>query len=232
MPAAPHGWASSTEHLIRIIDPLGQAIAWVAPGRRDAVVGFSVRMERPGEDSSLSRWKDVIVAPTAPAHTPESQSKGDDNPAYWTLVERDPTACALESRVAQPGTVETRRFSALVSDARLTLVLDMEGHDGSASLSHFHLNLRLSSLPTITVGLHELVKAGEPEKVNRGTAKDRTQIVVMAHGCACVTQLHRSIHGTSHHVTLRCSRDDEHSFQAGGPARICAELCLANQQRS
>ena len=44
-PTGPPGWAGQGANLVRIVDPTGRAIAWLAPGYGGNCVGYAVRRE-------------------------------------------------------------------------------------------------------------------------------------------------------------------------------------------
>ncbi len=147
MPAAPLGWAGQGAELIRIVDPTGRAIAWLAPGFGANCVGYAVRREddtwrhifASGKPDDLRR--DPLAYGCA-ILGPEPDAPGSAHHALWQFIERDPTAATCAVRC---GSVRLE-FNARLEDAAL------------------HLDLLASqerSEPTaITLGLH-LCLAGE-----------------------------------------------------------------------
>ena len=142
---APPGWAGQGAELLRIVDPLGRAIAWLAPGFGGACVGYAVRPGA-GEDSP---WHQIlraagphalrdapldygcaILGPT-PAEPEAARS------ARWRFVERDPTAAVC---AAQCDTIH------LTLSARLdvgALRLDLLATNKGTAASPLALGLRL-----------------------------------------------------------------------------------------
>lgn len=232
MPAAPEGWTSSTDQLVRIIDPLGQAIAWLALSKRNPIVGFSVRFNNLGDDSSPHQWKDVVVDPTASVRAPERHHNEHDSQHHWTLVERDPAACELESAPAQTPAGERYRFAASLTDARLSLMLETRSHGHSSYSNQLCLKLQFSSQPTITIEPEETAEADEPEEALTSTDASHTagqiQISIMTSGCRCERQTHVDGEGTTHTVTIRCSLAQEHPSLTGKPVWMGVDIGLAN----
>lgn len=105
-PPAPPGWAGQGAELLRIVDPLGRAIAWLAPGFGAACVGYAVRQ---GDDEH-GPWRHLFRAagPRALREAPLDYGCMILGPtpaepeaarlARWRFVERDPTAvvCAAQ----------------------------------------------------------------------------------------------------------------------------------------
>src|SRR4051812_45347463 len=105
-PPAPPGWAGHGAELLRIVDPLGRAIAWLAPGFGGACVGYAVRQSE-GEDGP---WRQILRAAGPPArrYTPLNLGCTILAPtlaypeaarlARGLFVERDPTAAACAAQ--------------------------------------------------------------------------------------------------------------------------------------
>lgn len=141
-PAAPPGWEDARSRLIRIVDPLGHAVAWLAPAHGGRCVGFAVRPSgAPG-----TAWVQVlhVVAPAASREgTPgagcgvqcvlAAQAPGGAlKPGQeWRFVERDPTAATLAATCAGDGIGAAGerlgglnlRFSAALAGGTLTFTL-------------------------------------------------------------------------------------------------------------
>lgn len=95
-PAIPEGWHRS--ELVRIVDPLGLAAAWIAPALAGACIGLSTRQtaDRP--------WRTLLEA-TADGQRPGCEvvcTRGNDPPvplrsivSSARLVERDPTTAVV-----------------------------------------------------------------------------------------------------------------------------------------
>jgi hypothetical protein len=84
LPPPPAGWAGAD--LVRLVDPTGDAIAWIVPGRGALCAAFHVR----GSDG---QWQQVLGA------EPDSdEGRGiaiGGEIAALHLLTRDPTSCAL-----------------------------------------------------------------------------------------------------------------------------------------
>ena len=108
LPAPPAGWSGAD--LVRLVDPTGAAIAWLAPDRGATCAAFHVR----GADS---QWRQVLgVEP-------------DNNGAFGIaiageiaklhLLTRDPTSCEL----ALPN--QDARVGCAVVEERLVLEITL-----------------------------------------------------------------------------------------------------------
>ncbi|HEY8598791.1 MAG TPA: hypothetical protein VIL85_10190 [Thermomicrobiales bacterium] len=105
-PPAPPGWAGQGAELLRIVDPRGRAIAWLAPGFGGACVGYAVRQ---GDDDH-GLWHQILraagpralrAAPLDYGCVPLGPTPAEPEAARlarWRFVERDPTAatCAVQ----------------------------------------------------------------------------------------------------------------------------------------
>ena len=106
LPAAPSGWEGAGTDLVRIVDPRGEAIAWLAPRYGGACVGFAIRQKNP--QSSGDSWLHALVSgtPDLVRSNPEAFGCvpiGDAaQGASWDLVQRDPTGAVLASTHHQP----------------------------------------------------------------------------------------------------------------------------------
>lgn len=103
IPAPPEPWVS--EGMVRIVDPLGTAVAWVAPALAGACVAFSTR--HPGTGA----WHPVLLSDSSANLDPdgtlgiEALVGGPDGavrPARiassgWTMQERDPTSVGVQN---------------------------------------------------------------------------------------------------------------------------------------
>jgi len=155
-PLGPPGWEGARAHLVRIVDPLGRAVAWFVPDFGGICVGFAVRPSgrREGE------WIHVLhsVGPDGPRHSsgifglgvcyaPRSvplepviaDPLGSPLPTQpWQFIERDPTAVILETTVstdagdyrAGADAAVRLRLTAGLDDGALTLNLDAWHHGG------------------------------------------------------------------------------------------------------
>jgi hypothetical protein len=101
-PSAPPGWEDARAELIRIVDPLGRGVAWLAPSYQGRCVGYAVRPS--GEKGTP--WTHLFDA-SAPANRVEGcgpscavvQDDGAEQHIFptWRFVERDPTFARLEA---------------------------------------------------------------------------------------------------------------------------------------
>ncbi|PZR85343.1 MAG: hypothetical protein DLM67_25900, partial [Candidatus Nephthysia bennettiae] len=109
-PLGPPGWEDARAHLVRIVDPLGRAVAWFAPDFGGTCVGFAVRpsgrreggwvhvLHSAGTDD-LRDSLDVsglrvsyALKPTSPRSV-IADPLGSPLPTQpWQFIERDPTA--------------------------------------------------------------------------------------------------------------------------------------------
>ena len=105
-PPGPPGWEDTRTQLVRIVDPLGRAVAWLAPAFGGSCVGLAVRP--PGERGM--DWVHIVhaVAPSARCPAPgetgcgvkrtraAAESRGATRSGgSWRFIERDPTAVML-----------------------------------------------------------------------------------------------------------------------------------------
>ena len=123
-PAAPLGWAGQGADLIRIVDPTGRAIAWLAPGLGSNCVGYAVRRDdgtwrhllHSGDPRDLRR--DPLAHGCA-ILGPEPDGPGSAHRAAWQFAERDPTAATCTH---QGGAIRLD-LTARLEDAALHLAL-------------------------------------------------------------------------------------------------------------
>ncbi len=101
-PSAPPGWEDARAELIRIVDPLGRGVAWLAPGYRGRCVGYAVRPS--GEKGTPWAHRFDAREPGARAEGcgPVCTVVEDDGAEQhlsptWRFVERDPTFARLEA---------------------------------------------------------------------------------------------------------------------------------------
>lgn len=141
IPAAPPGGNDAGAELIRIVDPAGKAIAWIATGSKAGCTGFAVR--RPG--SCGDRWthafpphsaggrgalpdgawiSPILVLPEIRATANRAGPGVRARPLHLRFFERDPTAVVLAAEAA-PGVPGVRlRFAARLDDAALWLTVE------------------------------------------------------------------------------------------------------------
>ena len=173
-PVSPPGWDESEIPLIRIVDPAGSAIAWLAPDLAANCVGYAVRTTGGLGDE----WSHVFhaIAPhrlegcpepygcsilaTLPHHQPQangaSQLPGAAHLHRWRFIERDPTAAVLETSIV-PSMIDDERRAATgglclrlvarLDDAALSLELTGENRDAEA------VSVTIGFQPTFASGL-------------------------------------------------------------------------------
>ncbi len=154
-PPAPPGWEGARGHLIRIVDPLGGAIAWLAPDFGANCVGYAVRS--PGTD-----WMQVFhsAGPDALRTQPDGYGCAiltglpgqDDDLPDWQFIERDPTAALLGASlrtVRQDATTERVQVRLTARLDAGALSLDLEAHNRGAEPVAMSLGMQ----PTFATGL-------------------------------------------------------------------------------
>jgi hypothetical protein len=143
-PGAPPGWEDARAELIRIVDPLGRGVAWLAPGYRGRCVGYAVR---PSRDKGTP-WTHLFDA-----HEPGARAEGcgsvcavvqDDGAEQqiapsWRFAERDPTFALLEAVTDRL----TLAFSATLDRGILELAFTVT----NASPAPLRLHLTLDAAP-------------------------------------------------------------------------------------
>jgi len=118
-PPAPPGWEDARADLVRIVDPLGRAVAWLAPAYGGRCVGLAVRptAERgtawlqlfdsadpaalfDGSIDAGCSARCALVAPDADKLFELSRN--------WRFLERDPTAATLEALIDRDAPASVR----------------------------------------------------------------------------------------------------------------------------
>ena len=148
MPASPTYWDGPALNLIRIIDPLGEAIAWFSPDHGACCAGYAVRAAS-GVTRSETSWRDIVAgSPSNPTVT-ASEHDAAATDASWRFVERDPASCTLDWTLNTGEHVEHRRLTATLTDARLSLVLLVHNAGGKPIPAGARMRIALTSPPTI-----------------------------------------------------------------------------------
>lgn len=125
-PSPPEQWVS--EDIVRIVDPLGTAVAWVAPALAGACIGFCIK------DPATNEWYPFVRSQAPPALDPEdvlgieamfSGSNGAIRPARitgtgWAMRERDPTSVSIRGLGDLREHHATVRCDARALEMRLT----------------------------------------------------------------------------------------------------------------
>lgn len=147
MPASPPNWDGPTVNLIRIIDPLGEAIAWFSPDHGACCAGYAVR-EASHSTRSDTSWRNIVVgSPSDPTVT--ATVRDDSTTARWRFVERDPASCTMDWTRSSGVHVEYRRLTATLSDRRLSLVLLVCNAGSEPIPAGTRLRIALTSPPKV-----------------------------------------------------------------------------------
>ena len=201
-PPTPPGWEDARAQLVRIVDPLGRAVAWLAPASGGRCVGFAVRPS--GERGT--EWVQVFhsVDPPAVRGGPRETGCGVQcalaaaesggatrSEGVWQFVERDPTTAMLATTLTGNATGDPTddaggdpaerngglhlRFSAALDDGALTFTLVAETRAAAAFRLHLGLQLALSGgLLSDATGSIRADLPGRP--IRQDTANTRTGI--------------------------------------------------------
>lgn len=147
-PPGPPGWAGQGAELLRVVDPTGRAIAWLAPGFGGSGVGYAARR---AEDTT-GGWRQILhtgsprelraepLAYGCAILGPGTDERHRAREAAWRFVERDPTAatCAARCGPAHPGDpfVVGLTLTASLEDAALRLDLSATNEgDGTLTIA-------------------------------------------------------------------------------------------------
>ncbi|HYO30639.1 MAG TPA: hypothetical protein VER37_08685 [Thermomicrobiales bacterium] len=142
LPAAPPGWDEASHPPIRIVDPVGGAVAWLAPDVGAICVGFAVRDAR-----AAGGWTPILRSAIPPDHgghrgrlgclplvalahqpLPAARATATSTASTrlrWRMIERDPTAVVLE--ISVPVTHRTLEPNPSSGSLRLQLTAQLEG---------------------------------------------------------------------------------------------------------
>jgi hypothetical protein len=144
-PTGPLGWAGLGAELLRIVDPTGRAIAWLAPGFGANCVGYAVRHDEPAP----GHWQQIFHAGSPRdlraqplnhgcAILGPEPNDGSAHLAAWRFVERDPTAATCSVRC---GAI-LLDLTARLEDAalHLDLLATNEGSEAVTIASGLRLN--------------------------------------------------------------------------------------------
>ena len=189
-PPGPPGWEAARTQLVRIVDPLGRAVAWLAPAFGGSCVGLAVRP--PGERGMA--WVHIIHAVDPSAWRPAPGETGcgvkctltagvppgaTRSGGGWRFIERDPTAVMLAARLMDDATAERwerdgglhLRFSAALDDG--TLALDLLAENRAAEPCRLHLGLELSLVGRVLRDAAGSIRACLPGRPIRQDSLDR-----------------------------------------------------------
>lgn len=186
MPAAPTGRGYSSAHLIRIVDPLGEAIAWFAPEIGACCASYAVRQVR-GASSQCVWWREIITASAVTRSSPSSPIGKDDGNAEstWRFVERDPASCTMEWKDGEGPQAEHWQMVASLTDAQLSLSLRIWNAGTTPIRASARLRLTLSSPLNITIRSASPTRTNDPgehrgDKSRRENPDDGVVIAVEA----------------------------------------------------
>ncbi len=160
MPASPSGWHASSESLLRIIDPLGSAIAWLAPELGACCAGYAVRLPEDVTSRSQPEWRDIIVA-SKRERSAVITGNDEGGASRWHFVERDPASCTMEWIPDQNPHGERWRVTASLTDARLSLQLQVHNTGITPLRTRYRLRLLLSSPPRILLPREGALEEGQ-----------------------------------------------------------------------
>jgi len=145
-PSGPPGWEESRVHLIRIVDPLGCAVAWFAPEYGAMCAGFAVRASGRRGMKWTQMFRTIEPPSLAPLAPPLLAASGcivrcalrADSPLPmqpWHYTARDPTAVVMETVIptngddCRCGDADSSlhlRLTARLDDAALMLDLEAD----------------------------------------------------------------------------------------------------------
>jgi len=147
MPASPSGWEESSTQLARIIDPLGEAMAWFASEFGGRCDGYAVR--RAGDHARVRHaWRDIIVGSMSMPSAVIREDDAGTPPSRWRFVERDPASCTMDWMPQGPQ-AEYWRMTASINDAQLSLAIRVESSGATPIQTDIRLRLVLASLPDV-----------------------------------------------------------------------------------
>lgn len=154
MPVAPTGRENSSAQLIRIVDPLGSAIAWFAPEFGACCVGYAVRQVGGIPPYRSIWWRELITGSAVPGSaSPSSLGKNEEGNAEssWRFVERDPASCTMERKTVEGSRTEHWQMVASLANTQLSLCLRVWSTGTTRTQTDPRLRLVLSSPPDITL---------------------------------------------------------------------------------
>jgi hypothetical protein len=134
-PPAPPGWEDARADLIRIVDPLGRGVAWLAPAHGGRCVGYAAR---PSAEKGTP-WTQLLHTDGGGVRC-SLLSDGLTPDNGWRFVERDPTAAHLETSLGALGL----RFSATLSQGGLELSVSATNIGFEPLRLHLGLELALA----------------------------------------------------------------------------------------
>lgn len=155
LPAAPTGSDFSSDHLVRIVDPLGDAVAWFAPEAGAACAGFSIRQVKGYFPDQRLMWRGIVtgsaIAYVSPLTCPEETNNGRTS-SIWRFVERDPSSCTMDRIIGEGSQTGYLRLVASLADARLSLsVREVSSGHHPPNVTSVRLRLACTSTPDITL---------------------------------------------------------------------------------
>lgn len=179
-PVAPPGWEGARSQLVRIVDPLGRAVAWLAPASGGRCVGFAARPS----GAYGTTWVHLFHG-TASHDTQHASGCGVSctlvtpgagttlsRVTDWQFIERDPTAATLAAAYGVTGAAGGHadglrlRFSAALADG--ALLLDLVAENTATAAIQLKLGLEFHLVASLSVA------PGDPSGTDYpGSAADR-----------------------------------------------------------
>lgn len=178
-PPLPEDWSGPASRLIRIVDPAGDAIAWLDP-LTGTCAGYAVRES----SREASTWRHILVGTPAEFDDNVPNPTRWNSEARWRFVERDPASCTLESEPDFNESDQPVSMTASLDDGALSL---------SFRLPSFPLRtpMRLTLACTSRPSLHRTSPGRVPHESD--SPPSRAGDVVIAHDTSFVAPPIRTI---------------------------------------
>lgn len=175
MPASPEGWGSSPARLMRIIDPLGNAIAWFAPEFGGSCAGYAVRQAVDTASGSQSSWHHVIPGSVSDVSNVVQWNDDRTTQSSWRFVERDPASCTMEWIPEDASEADPWLLTASLANAQLSLFLRIHNSGPEPLQTGVCLQFVMSSAPRISTRGEERTGTSDPESSRFGTSPGQGQ---------------------------------------------------------
>jgi hypothetical protein len=192
LPAAPTGSDFSSDHLVRIVDPLGDAVAWFAPEAGAACAGFSIRQVKGNSPDQRLVWREIVtgsaIAYVSPLTCPEETNHGRTS-SIWRFVERDPSSCTMDRMIGEGSQTGYLRLVASLADARLSLSVRAVSNGRPSNVTRVRLWLACTSTPDITLrsgAIH--MPQSRPNGVGHVVRDERITVAVESAPGACTVE--------------------------------------------
>jgi hypothetical protein len=192
LPAAPTGSDFSSDHLVRIVDPLGDAVAWFAPEAGAACAGFSIRQVKGYFPDQRLMWREIVtgsaIAYVSPLTCPEEIDHGRTS-SIWRFVERDPSSCTMDRIIGEGSQTGYLRLVASLGDARLSLSVREVSSGRPPNVTSVRLRLTCTSTPDITLrsgAIH--MPQSRPDGVGHEDRDERITVAVESPPSVCTVE--------------------------------------------